>query len=50
MQRLAAGDRDLAGLAAELGFADQTHLTRALRAETRTTPAALRAMLTGPPA
>lgn len=34
MQRLAAGDRNLAGLAAELGFADQAHLTRALRAET----------------
>jgi AraC-like DNA-binding protein len=50
MQRLAAGDHDLAGLAAELGFADQAHLTRALRAETGTTPAALRAMLTGPPA
>jgi AraC-like DNA-binding protein len=50
MQRLAAGDGDLAGLAAELGFADQAHLTRALRAETGTTPAALRTLLTGPPA
>jgi AraC-like DNA-binding protein len=48
MQRLAAGDRDLAGLAAELGFADQAHLTRALRAETGTTPAALRTLLTSP--
>jgi AraC-like DNA-binding protein len=35
---LAAGDLDLAGLAAELGFADQAHLTRVLRAETGTTP------------
>jgi AraC-like DNA-binding protein len=50
MQRLAAGERDLAGLAAEQGFADQAHLTRALRAETGTTPAALRTLLTGPPA
>ena len=48
MQRLAAGDGDLAGLAAELGFADQAHLTRALRAETGTTPAALRTLLTAP--
>jgi AraC-like DNA-binding protein len=38
MRRLAAGDGDLAGLAAELGFADQVHLTRTLRAETGTTP------------
>jgi AraC-like DNA-binding protein len=50
MQRLAAGDRDLAGLSAELGFADQAHLTRALRAEAGTTPAALRTLLTSPPA
>jgi AraC-like DNA-binding protein len=46
MERLAAGEGDLAGLAADLGFADQAHLTRALRAETGTTPAALRRALT----
>jgi AraC-like DNA-binding protein len=45
MERLAAGEDDLAGLAADLGFADQAHLTRALRAETGTTPAALRRLL-----
>lgn len=35
----------LADLAAELGFADQAHLTRVLRAETGQSPAALRALL-----
>ena len=45
MERLAAGEDDLAGLAADLGFADQAHLTRALGAETGTTPAALRRAL-----
>ena len=49
MERLAAGERDLAGLAADLGFADQAHLTRALRAETGTTPGALRTLLTASP-
>jgi AraC-like DNA-binding protein len=49
MERLAAGERDLAGLAADLGFADQAHLTRALRAETGTTPGALRTLLTTSP-
>jgi AraC-like DNA-binding protein len=33
--------RDLAGLAARTGFADQSHMTRAIRAETNQTPAAL---------
>lgn len=42
LERLAGGERDLAGLAAELGFADQSHLTRVLRRETGRTPAALR--------
>jgi len=45
LERLAGGDRDLARLAADLGFADQSHLTRVLRAETGRTPAALRAAL-----
>jgi AraC-like DNA-binding protein len=45
MDRLAAGDRELARLAADLGFADQAHLTRVVRAETGETPSALRAAL-----
>jgi AraC-like DNA-binding protein len=45
LERLAGGDTGLAGLAAGAGFADQSHLTRVLRAETGATPAALRAAL-----
>jgi AraC-like DNA-binding protein len=45
LERLAGGDDDLARLAAELGFTDQSHLTRSVRAETRTTPGALRRAL-----
>jgi len=45
LERLAAGDNDLAQLAAELGFTDQSHLTRSMRAETRATPGALRSAL-----
>ncbi|GAB3425359.1 helix-turn-helix domain-containing protein [Flindersiella endophytica] len=45
MESLAAGERDLARLAVETGFADQAHLTRTLRAETGMTPARLRALL-----
>jgi AraC-like DNA-binding protein len=45
LERLAGGDRDLARLAAELGFADQGHLCRVVRAETGRTPAALRRAL-----
>ena len=45
LERLAGGDDDLARLAAELGFADQSHLTRSVRAETLTTPGALRRAL-----
>lgn len=42
----------LAGVAARAGFADQSHMTRAIRAETGTPPAALRRHLTStaPPA
>jgi len=36
---------DLAALAVRVGFADQAHLTRAVRAETGSTPAALRRAL-----
>lgn len=42
LERLAAGEADLARLAAELGFADQSHLSRVLRDETGRTPGALR--------
>jgi AraC-like DNA-binding protein len=45
LERLAGGERELARLAAELGFADQAHLTRVVRAETGATPSALRAVL-----
>jgi AraC-like DNA-binding protein len=45
LERLAAGDADLARVAADAGFADQSHLTRTIRAQTGTTPSALRAAL-----
>ena len=46
IDRLSAGDRDLARLAADLGFADQAHLTRSLRTEIEITPGRLRGMFT----
>ncbi len=46
--RLAAGERNLARLAADLGFADQSHLCRVVRAETGSTPKALREALAQP--
>jgi AraC-like DNA-binding protein len=45
LERLAGGDRDLAGLAFEHGFADQAHLTRTVRRETGRTPGELRSLL-----
>lgn len=48
LERLGDGETDLAGLAADLGFADQSHLCRVLRAETTSTPSALRRVLSGP--
>lgn len=42
LERLGGGEDDLARLAAELGFADQSHLCRVVRAETGGTPSALR--------
>jgi AraC-like DNA-binding protein len=48
LDRLAGGELELARLAAELGFADQSHLTRVVRAETGATPSALRAALSDP--
>jgi AraC-like DNA-binding protein len=45
LQRLADGDSDLARLAANLGFGDQAHFTRATRAEIGATPGVIRALL-----
>jgi AraC-like DNA-binding protein len=45
LERLAGGETDLARLAVDVGFADQSHLCRVIRAETGTTPAALRGAL-----
>jgi AraC-like DNA-binding protein len=45
LERLAGGERSLARLAADLGFADQSHLCRVLRSETGHTPSALRRAL-----
>lgn len=45
MERLAEGEQSLAGLAADLGFADQAHLTRTVREHLGHTPAALRRVL-----
>lgn len=42
LERLAGGDDDLARLASEIGFADQSHLCRVIRQETGSTPAVLR--------
>nr|WP_231921066.1 AraC family transcriptional regulator [Micromonospora narathiwatensis] len=39
------GVDSLAGLAAELGFADQAHLTRTVRAQLGHTPGQLRRLL-----
>jgi AraC-like DNA-binding protein len=48
LERLAGGDDDLAGLAHEVGFADQSHLCRVLRAETGEVPSAIRHALARP--
>ncbi|MCA1656009.1 MAG: AraC family transcriptional regulator [Pseudonocardiaceae bacterium] len=53
LDRLEAGEPDLARLAAELGFADHAHLTRTVRAEVGRTPSEVRTdlqALTGVPA
>lgn len=42
LARLEAGDGDLAALAADLGFADQAHLTRTIRSTLGATPARVR--------
>lgn len=46
LERLAGGDTALADLAAELGFADQAHLTRTMREHSGHSPMAVRRMLT----
>jgi AraC-like DNA-binding protein len=48
LERLAGGEPNLGRLAADLGFADQSHLCRVIRAETGRTPAALRRALASP--
>ncbi|MFZ2112284.1 MAG: helix-turn-helix transcriptional regulator [Solirubrobacteraceae bacterium] len=46
LERLAGGESDLARIAADVGFADQSHLCRVIVQETGNTPAALRHALT----
>ncbi|NJP89607.1 helix-turn-helix transcriptional regulator [Nonomuraea sp. FMUSA5-5] len=45
LARLDQGETDLAALAAALGFSDQAHLTRVMRAELGHTPGRVRALL-----
>jgi AraC-like DNA-binding protein len=45
LDRLAAGERNLAVLAADLGFADQAHLCRTMRAHLGRTPSEVRRLL-----
>jgi AraC-like DNA-binding protein len=45
LERLAGGESELSRLAADLGFADQSHLCRVLRSETGSAPSALRRVL-----
>jgi AraC-like DNA-binding protein len=45
LERIGQGERDLAALAHELGFADHAHLTRTVRAVTGHTPTGCRALL-----
>jgi AraC-like DNA-binding protein len=42
IERMAGGERELARLAADVGFSDQSYMSRVLRAETGSTPAGLR--------
>jgi AraC-like DNA-binding protein len=45
LEALAGGERDLARLAADTGFSDQSYLSRVIRAETGRTPGGLRSAL-----
>ena len=47
LHRIAEGEDSLARLAAEVGFADQSHLTRTIRRQTGHTPTQLRGLLGG---
>ncbi len=47
LARLEAGERELAVLAAELGFADQAHLTRTVREHAGVPPGVVRRLLAG---
>ncbi|MGW3993769.1 helix-turn-helix domain-containing protein [Amycolatopsis sp. NPDC004772] len=47
LERLEAGEQELARLAAELGFADQAHLTRTVREHAGAPPGAVRRLLAG---
>lgn len=48
LDAIEGGDKDLAALAARLGFADHAHLTRTVRSECGHTPRELRQLLAGP--
>ena len=45
LERLSGGERDLARIAADLGFADQSHLCRVVKSEALPAPSALRRAL-----
>ena len=45
LERIGGGEQDLARLAADVGFADQSHLCRVVGQETGLTPSSLRRML-----
>jgi AraC-like DNA-binding protein len=49
LERVAGGERNLARLAADLAFTDQSHLCRAVRSETGQTPSVLRRLLRDEP-
>jgi AraC-like DNA-binding protein len=48
LELIAGGEEDLARVAADAGFADQSHLCRVLGRETGRTPAALRGLVQDP--
>jgi transcriptional regulator GlxA family with amidase domain len=45
LERVAAGERSLARIAADLGFADHAHLTRVVRRQAGAPPSNLRELL-----
>ncbi|SEK45460.1 helix-turn-helix domain-containing protein [Streptacidiphilus jiangxiensis] len=48
LDRLEAGEPSLSAVAADLGYADQAHLTRTMRQHLGHTPTVLRRLLTPP--